>query len=563
MHIKSPSLYLQVVLRIIIATVILTFSLGLLVPIYSDEIAIHLAKSRFFFENGLLINLFPQCNNYLTAQIPFTWYPAAIFYGVVYGIPYSGFGGLGLRLIGVVLGLCWLFILWVWVGKLVQGTVARIVVRTLVISFNGLGVLPFVLILARSEQVLLLCLALYCMFSLFWRMGDSESIRVKVLKIFLFILLTSVFYYTHPKAIFFFPLVIVSAFLIFQKGKFYINFLIAILIGLATYQGLQQAKNIASDCREAPLVAHALANNTLDLHQFFENRTEFFQHASDNLRSSLWQVLDKVPFRNSYQSGWLPPSKNQQIGVGIQFFGDLIQKSLFLFCIGLIGVFIVQLIQQALSRRIRPKALLASAIVFGLLVHGTIYNMSTWHFYTPGLIVPIFILFFLLLLPDNIEPNAKWVFASYGLAAYWMALALVSMGILLYLTLPRLIEIADDDKYLISDQPLSVPIFLGERRREELLSLARRCDIDPIHTERLVVDGVAYLELKNQREPINVLYVSDYGFGMDVSRNLGAYLARMNSDGVLSRCDYLPEMMRKNAITSGGMCCISRRTWSK
>lgn len=563
MQINLLSRFQKLLPYIIVGIVVAIFCLGILVPIYSDEIAVHMARSRFFLDRGLLINLFPQCNNSLTANIPFTWYPAAIFFGVIYGIPYSILGGLGLRLMGIILGLCWLSVLWFWGGKLVQGTSAKMAVRALLISFNGLGVLPFVLILARSEQILLLCLALYCLFSLFWKTRDFENNGTKALKIIAFMALTSVFFYAHPKAIFFFPFIIVSAFLIFKKENTYIKLLIAAFIGLATYQGLQQARGISSECHNAPLLARALGNNTLDLHQFSENHILFFQHASENLLFSLGQVLDKIPFSSSYQSGWLPSEKNQKIGTVIQNFGNVLRQSLLLFFVGLICVFVIQIKRQILYGNIRPQTALASMLVFGLAIHAIIYNVNSWHFYTPGLIIPAFLLLFLLLLPINLKLNGKWALVGRGFIIYWTSLAFISIGILLYLTLPQLIEIAQEDKYVIPNQSISTPIFLGEKRRDELLSLAHKCDIDPARSERLVVDGVAYLELKNQRTPINALYVSDYGFGMDVSHNLRAYLALMNSDGILSRCDYLPEMLRKNAITSGSMCCISRHDLQK
>jgi len=76
---------------IILGLVVLVLCFGLLVPIYSDEVAIHMSKARFFLERGQLVTLFPQCETSSTTRVPVTWYPAAILYGFVYALP----GGLG------------------------------------------------------------------------------------------------------------------------------------------------------------------------------------------------------------------------------------------------------------------------------------------------------------------------------------------------------------------------------------------------------------------------------------------------------------------------------------
>src|SRR5690349_15966146 len=126
-----------------------TFIVAVLIPIYSDEIAIQMARARFLIDGGALLNLFPQCR-LLVAPIPATRYPGAVFYAIVY----SGATGIGLRIRGLALCAAWLMLLWIWAGRHPQTLVPRRRFQALILSFNLLGVLPFVLVLARSEQLL-------------------------------------------------------------------------------------------------------------------------------------------------------------------------------------------------------------------------------------------------------------------------------------------------------------------------------------------------------------------------------------------------------------------------
>jgi hypothetical protein len=116
------------------------------------------------------------------------------------------------------------------------------------------------------------------------------------------------------------------------------------------------------------------------------------------------------------------------------------------------------------------------------------------------------------------------------------------------------------DRYVIAGQPLSTPVFLSDERRSELPALAGQCNIKD-GDARLVVDGAAYFLFQRGRQPINVLYVSDYAFGMDIGPKISEFLKDINSGGVIARCEYLPKALRDKAITSDQMCCVPKSAW--
>jgi hypothetical protein len=211
---------------------------------------------------------------------------------------------------------------------------------------------------------------------------------------------------------------------------------------------------------------------------------------------------------------------------------------------------------------ISARTLLGGVLAVGLLGHAAVYNLSSWHFYTPGFIIPAVILLLLLVLPERIQ--GQWIARGMAQAftAYWLVLVLLSVALLFYATLPSLVKTARMNDYVLPNQPLSTPVFITDERQADLRTLMQKCDIDQ-SSERLVVDGPAYFLLQRHKEPINVLYVSEYGFGMDIGSNIGTFLKNMNSDGVLARCEYLPQALQDKAITLGKMCCVSKSAWAR
>lgn len=542
---------------IILGLVVLVLCFGLLVPIYSDEVAIHMSKARFFLEGGQLVTLLPQCDTSPTTQVPLTWYPAAILYGFVYALP----GGLGLRLTGIALGLSYLSLLWFWVGKLFQDEKWKNIFRALIIAINGLGVLPLILILARSEQVLVLSILLLCLFSIFWYTAETDSRRLKTLKVLAFLLLVSTFYYTHPKSLFFSPFVVIAAFYIFRKENLYAKAAIFSVIVFTAYQALQQTKNL--NCPGAPIVSKILSQVTIDFQLLSTNVLKFFEIGGNNILRSLGAVVGKLLFASSYQSVWLPGLDAPGLAKGVLFLNFAIGSSLILGAVCLLIMLLFQFARQLVRRQISREIALAMGLLCGLLVHGFVYNANSWHFYTPGLIVPIFTIMFLLVVPTGLTYTKFGGRVWYYVSCYAAALSLASIVCLSLLVFPPLLKAAQENKYIISGQPLSTSIFLEKNQKTDLMALASSCNISADSSRRLVLDGTAYFQFKNHREPINVLYISEFGFGADIANKTKAFLNKIDSDGLISRCDYLPEALKGDVIKRGDMCCVSKFQWQK
>jgi hypothetical protein len=419
-----------------------------------------------------------------------------------------------------------------------------------------LGVLPFVLVLARSEQLLVLALVAYCMLALFWQVEASDGLSVKSLKAALLFLVTSVFLLAHPKALFFAPVILAATWLVFRNaGKLWmVGAMLA--MGFAVFQSVQYVL-ATSSCPGAPTMAKVLAQHTLDFHLLGTDKFAFFAAAFRNLASSLGLVMDRVPATVAYQSNWLPSVQGEWMAPWLGGFGRLLKASLLVLALLVLLAAILRFTMQLARKRLDKEILLGIALVAGLVLHGVVYNGNAWHFYTPGLIVPALVVLLMLIWPARSAETSWMRLASGVFAFYWMLLALVSMVVLLSIQTPRLLQIARTGDYVIAGQLLSTPAFVRADERARLSTLAKRCDIKD-GDERLVLDGPAYFLFQHGRQPINMLYVSDFAFGMDIGKKLPEFLKEIGSGGVLSRCDYMPKALRDKSIMSGTMCCVSK-----
>ena len=62
---------------------------------------------------------------------------------------------------------------------------------------------------------------------------------------------------------------------------------------------------------------------------------------------------------------------------------------------------------------------------------------------------------------------------------------------------------------------------------------------------------------------MNVLYISEFRFGADIANKTKAFLNKIDGDGLIFRCDYLPEALKGDVVKRGNMCCVSKFQWQK
>jgi hypothetical protein len=532
--------------------------LGVYVPIYSDEFATYLLKARVFDENGLLISLLPQCKSSFVSAVPLTWYPAVAFYGIFY----SKLNLLGLRLAGVCGALLWISAISFWSFKKAQTGAERLHMVAGLVALSSFGVLPFILILARPEQVMILCLAYYCIVPLFFGDRRLHSFWSRAFVLCSFVLVTSIFHFCHPKSLFFMPLILASGICTVQSISPRILLLLTFFIFLTAYQSFSHA-DLLYQCDDAPVIRSTLVSFTLDPRLLVNQPKVFFTSAVKNIISAPSEIVHHVLFQNIYQSSWLPPAADS---LGDRLADKLNVITSFIYIIMFPVVLILasfKVAKEIIARRMSSHAILATAMAVSLIGHAAFYGVGRWHFYTSGLMIPSLILLVLLIWTGSFEKIYTMKLARTILACL-LFFAAMNLCALMANVAPRLIEQSYSRDASLRGQFLSVAPFYFDEQKTTIRALADRCGIKGDGASRLVVDHLTYYAFENLRQPIHALYISELGCGGDISgREIIPFLAEIRSPGIIARCDYIPLELRNAAKNMDGYCCIGEAELSQ
>lgn len=133
---------------------------GILRPAVHDEIGWKMVSARLFEEHGTAVTLFPQCSASFVRDVEVSFYPGAVVYALVYG----QLGLMGVRIVGVVSAFVIIGLLGALACRPIERRSTRLAALAALAAFLGLDVMPFIFILVRNEQMMLLCIISFASF---------------------------------------------------------------------------------------------------------------------------------------------------------------------------------------------------------------------------------------------------------------------------------------------------------------------------------------------------------------------------------------------------------------
>jgi len=169
---------------------------GVFLPVYSDEVMTKFRVARLFLEDGNAVTLFPQCTTTAGRTVSWVFYPAGILLSAIY----AHLGPLGLRVSGISLSLIWFALLAYWCLTQARDLGGALQRFAGLVAVASLGVLPYLWVLSRPEQFLMLPILVLCLLALFFK--DQKSARAQVAMTVGLALLLTLFFYAHPKSMF-------------------------------------------------------------------------------------------------------------------------------------------------------------------------------------------------------------------------------------------------------------------------------------------------------------------------------------------------------------------------
>ena len=520
-----------------------TLSIGILLPVYSDEVVMLWVNGRIFAEGGNLVSLFPQCSESFVSSMPLLLWPGAALYSLVFG----NLSPLGIRLVGVLLGFTWFGGLAYLCFRTFQQRRVALALFGAMCAVSFLGVLPFVWVLARTENILILCLLVLTGLASISRPGSRSYIKALVI-----VATSALMFYVHPKTLFFLPFVVIAACFVLRGASSILKYVVLLVIGSIAVQAVITTRFLMQ-CTEAPEVVLIFSQSALPLSQLVDSPVVFLKSGVDNIFSMPSRVVQHLLFARTYQSGWLPPMHMSELAVFINLFIEWIIKTAIIgaVCGGFLSFSI-----GALRRHIAPTSWLAMGLSLGLIANAFLYN--AWNFYGAQQVIPIVLLIWLLILSDITLHSSVRTLAQ-GLAVLLMAAAAVSLMVLYSKLIPELYPNATSERYPPPNQPLSVPHLNQHQHFETIRSLANECGIPTSGAKNLVVDHMTYFAFSNLRQPIHIAYVSEYAYGGDlVNGKLVPFLKQLGSSGAIGGCTYMsPQFKSLPQAEMNGYCCFS------
>lgn len=519
---------------------------GIFLPVYSDEVVTKFNVARFFMESGQMISFYPQCTTTVGHSVAWVFYPAALFISAIY----AHLGPLGIRLSGVLLALIWFALLALWCRRQAVEGAWHFSFLAACASF---GVMPYLWVLSRPEQFMLLPALIFCMWATLGRAPGSVGRQILVASGLA--LLLSVFFYAHPKSLFFAPFFLVAAWYGSRGFRPAIRFAMVIYVSLLGWQALRDASLLGS-CQDAPAVQAMLLVNTLMPGMLLQDPAAFIAAMWHNISLFPERMAVHLTFTPTFQSGWLAPL--QEASELLMWLNPAVYYAVVVFVVGshllALGLAMASLLRWRMSVAVWLAALLAA----GDLLNVALYNLQ--NFYAGIQYVPLSMLISALLF-NQLAHLRKWLAVRVTARLVVMlsaSLALLSMCVLFYLVTPNLLRNAFNPTASIAGQPLSIPVLGAQAHLDSIRRLGESCHIPTQQAEHVVVDHMTYFAYLNDRNPVHVLYVSEQGYGGDLlDGKLLPFLKARKSPGLITRCEWVPADLR-NAQRQNelGYCCV-------
>ena len=529
-----------------------TFALSFFVPIYTDEIVGKIAPARALLDGFESFSLFPQCGSAFSFYIPWVGFPSAVIDWAIYG---NITAPIFLRIIGMSLFAVWLGMLaWFTLGRL-RAEVSSLHIVAGLISFVSLGVLPFLLVLNRGEQTLLVGLTLICILPFVVAQYRPKSHLAWAFLTMIFLLAASIILSTHPKALFFIPLFLVSA-LHFSVASKRVWVSVVLLAGLALiFYGNLIFLTGRMPCPDAPSLDAILKSQSLSVGTLFSAPKDFFLAGLRSLAHSSVYIKN-VLFEWHYQSDWLPSIRDQKLG-WFSGLNDVVISLIYLATVGYAIFALAKKLRTSLhAGKLVPETTIPLALFVGIFSCG--FFLVAKNFYESALILPLLLLLVVLLLPISLEAKRGCRFCPVIFKI--LLIASIASQLNLILTFSAYVPNTWMAGGQVAGQELSISPFDYIKTREDVINAAADCGITvgDVNTH-LVIDDSTYFPFKNAYRPFHVLYVSG-AFGKDIGdRNLISFLKEKNSAGVIARCDSLPSEILKLTKKRATYCCIGKQ----
>ena len=533
--------------RLVFASFLLSLLLGVLLPIYTDEVAWRM-QLRAGIDGGIDRMISDICGPNTNAAPPLFMMPfryASAWLNLTFPDP------LYVRTVGVGCAIVWAFLMRALIGRIAADARQRSLLRALAFALLGMGVLPLMLVMSRPDQIVLLAMTCAVLVAVVAAQRTATgAVSTWLWPLAIAALGVAAISY-HLKGVLIAPLILVCIFLSGSGKRTLTARILAMLLftGMAAQGAHYWVERFR--CPDDPILAERLAK---------QNIASALVTEGDWRNVTMTALIGANP--NNYimlaearkypMSDWLPRGQIDNkasiarfIVMGLAWNGATV---IAMFCLIL-----------ALRRRWRERRIdLATAVPVALAGLAMIWGISqrARNDYEIMIALPMLALFCVFSLSAIPWTPQRTRQLGVGIAIVALC-SLVGQADIARRYYPLLRSAADQTGYVFR-QPYSVSAYGFGPLRQTILDTARLCGIGKNgRAQRPLVDDITYFAMINSWRPFHRFGVLETWNGS--IKDPIAYLHSRGSEGMVVDCRALSPSLRQQAIRNGQYCCISTR----
>ena len=518
---------------------LLSLAIGLLVPVYTDEVAWRFQISRFL-QDGIDRATGETCGLNTLAMPAYFMLPVRLFSATATAFLSDP---LAVRVAGIACAILAVIAMLGLVRQREPASERRAVIEILVLALLGTGVLPFLLVWSRPDQAIWLAMLASLWIAFAPRAArETGEPRARIAAITLLALIA--FSY-HMKGVFYLP-VFVLAVLASGRGvpRYRVRGVALVVILACTWSAYRYWSDRFA-CPDDPVLAAKLEQQNVMM-LLRNGGWRALPGAVPTLLNNMWPtpyIRNTMP-ATGYMSYWLPATP-----VPLPLMA--LWRAMIWFCWYLTAAIAAALIFLAARDRFPQRWMLAAALVLAGCASAWAMLQYNKNDYESSVYLPVLILALVFLWAAPARYRA-WLGSPVLTIA---ALSAISQVLVAGSYAAPLWAAGRGGGY-VAGQPYSLSAFAYPRAR--ILAAGAKCGI-VLHPglKRVLIDDLTYFAYAQSSTPMHRLGVlSDWnGSAGDPM----AWMRRHGSPGAVLACAYLPPSLRERAIATGDVCCVSTR----
>jgi hypothetical protein len=523
-----------------------SFALACFVPIYTDEIAWKIIQSRVTEDGGqsLALTLEPSCGPYSFAVpmllYPFRWVDSLVFRGMT--------GPLALRLLGFGTALLWLALAGAFATDVARTRLSRGVVAAGLIALVTIGVMPFLLVISRPEQVLLIAFTCF-LYPLMKPAPDPPSRGRAIASAIGGWALCSYALAAHPRAAFALPLMLLFIWRITRRP------LVAgcagagiLAVAFVSYRDFVLRLACPGDPDIAALFVKLNIGSALEQGKLLP----YLSGVLFSLRRTAGWYINEFTLRSKYASDMLPGFSHPLLGWAVELFFSLLVVA---------GIAAFVMLTAGFRKRRETRLAVAGVGALWFFYFACVGSRILKFDYEAELMEPVMAMAALsslwLAWPRLAVRfgGARLAVAARSALTVLLALSVASQGWLLINDAPYAWGAWSKPGYA-AGQAFSITNFGYGRLRSQILATARLCGIDPAaRPQHLVVDELTYFAFADSYQPFFMTYFDENGWRQGLGDPRPLWRAS-KSAGMVVACQRTQSAFADAVTRNGAFCCL-------